>query len=234
MVALAVAALVVSFFAMARPALAATAIPLHEAHQGINSATADNFEESDCGPYGNVGNGVVWHFILNQLDAGTAAGELTATFTDAGDVTVTAANSGQTQHFWVLTPGDDILEDATATVGDQSDTDANLVLSHICHQEGGESESQSQSQSQSQSVEQSVSASQSASQSAEQSVEGNTGTPEQSVLAETGTPAASIGSGAISSESGATAIPAIAFAVLMLISLGGLAAVNLAAVRRNR
>lgn len=234
LVVLAVAALVVSFFAMARPTLAdGTVINLKESQE--NTSSDSQTSQDDCGEFGNTGSGVVWHFILNGLDEGTAAGSLTASFEDAGSIgpqTADAVNAdGKTQHFYVFTPTADTLITASAVVDTASDG-GQLVLSHVCKQSGGQS--QSTSASASQSVEQSVSASQSSSQSAEQSVEGNTGTPEQSVAAETGTPAASIGSGAISSESGATAIPVIAFAVLMLVSLGGLAAVNLAAVRRNR
>ncbi len=95
-----------------------------------------------------------------------------------------------------------------------------------------QSEEESASASASQSEEESASAS--ASQSAEQSVEGGTGTPEQSVQGGTGSPAASMGNGATSAAGSTSAIPAIAFGILALLSLGGMAAVNLATVRRRR
>ena len=255
---LAATALVVSLFAIARPAMAGavgTTVSLQESQRGTNSD--DETSDPDCGDFGTTGSGVVWHFILNNLDDGTAAGSLTAEFESAGTVgpitsTKVEAN-GKTQHFYVFTPTADTLEDAEATVSAQN-TDPGepsgpkLVLSHVCKQSGGQSQSQSQSSSASasasQSVEQSVSASQSASQSAsasasvstsaEQSVEGNTGTPEQSVQGGTGSPAASMGNGAVSATGGSSAIPAIAFGVLALLSLGGLAAVNLATARRRR
>ena len=118
---------------LAMPVAAATVVPLHGPHQGIDSSDAASFEEADCGPFGNVGTGVVWHFILNGLDSGTPAAEASFDFTTAGTVNVTASNDGQTQHIWVLTTGDDILENGSATVADQTGT-PNLVLSHICHQ----------------------------------------------------------------------------------------------------
>jgi hypothetical protein len=43
-----------------------------------------------------------------------------------------------------------------------------------------------------------------------------------------------MGNGAVSATGSSSAIPAIAFGILALLSLGGLAAVNLATARRRR
>ncbi len=76
--------------------------------------------------------------------------------------------------------------------------------------------------------------------SPEGSVKGGTGTPaashsgEGSVLAGTGTPEASLANTATGTTPGGGSLTAIAFAVLLLASLGGLAILNVAAVRRRR
>ena len=56
-----------------------------------------------------------WTFILNQLDTGTQAGTLTATFTPAFSQTVTGVpeGNGQNQHFIVTTPGNETLQSAS-------------------------------------------------------------------------------------------------------------------------
>ena len=101
------------------------------------------------------------------------------------------------------------------------------------------SQSVSASASQSSSVEGSVSASVSASTSVggstlpEQSVAGNTGTPEQNVQGGTGFPAASMGNGSVANQGTSNAIPAIAFGIIALLSLGSLAAFNVVTVRRR-
>jgi uncharacterized repeat protein (TIGR01451 family) len=83
--------------------------------------------ESDCGA-----GTVTWHFIVNQLDPGTAPLTVYAEFDDDGirsDVGTPVGN-GQTQHFFIDTIGDDTLLDAWVDVGVQSGT-PKLVLSHI-------------------------------------------------------------------------------------------------------
>ena len=71
-------------------------------------------------------------------------------------------------------------------------------------------------------------------------MKGGTGTPvashsgEGSVKAGTGTPEASLANTATGSGQGGGSFTAVAFAVLLLVSLGGLAILNVAAVRRRR
>jgi uncharacterized repeat protein (TIGR01451 family) len=83
--------------------------------------------ESDCGS-----GTVTWHFILNNLDPGTAPLTLNAEFAEDGVLTDvgTPVGQGRTQHFFIDTTGDDTLLDAWVEVGDQSGT-PRLVLSHI-------------------------------------------------------------------------------------------------------
>jgi hypothetical protein len=99
------------------PVAAATSVPLHEAHVGTMA---------DCG-----GNGILWHFVLNQLDAGTASGTLTATFASAGGVSDAGepVGNGKVQHFWIPTASGDTLLAASADVADQGGSPT-LVLSH--------------------------------------------------------------------------------------------------------
>jgi hypothetical protein len=80
----------------------------------------------------------------------------------------------------------------------------------------------------------------SSSHSPEGSVKGGTGTPaasqsgEGSVKAGTGTPEASLANTATGTAPAGGSATAIAFAVLLVASLGGLAILNVAAVRRRR
>ncbi len=75
--------------------------------------------------------------------------------------------------------------------------------------------------------------------SPEESVQGGTGTPaaskspEGSVLAATGTPEASLADTATGTPAGGS-VTAVAFAFLLLVSLSGLAALNVVMVRRRR
>jgi uncharacterized repeat protein (TIGR01451 family) len=83
--------------------------------------------ESDCGA-----GTVTWHFIVNQLDPGTAPLTLFAEFDEDGVLSDVGApvGNGQTQHFFIDTTGDDTLLDAWVDVGTQTGT-PKLVLSHI-------------------------------------------------------------------------------------------------------
>jgi len=106
-------------------ALGLTTISLHSAHVGANSATFNN--ESDDG---GLADPVVWHFVLNQLDPGAPAGQLTVTFASGGTRTATgiSVGAGRTQHFYVGTGGHDVLLSASVAV----DSDGGkLVLSHV-------------------------------------------------------------------------------------------------------
>jgi hypothetical protein len=83
--------------------------------------------ESDCGA-----GTVTWHFVVNQLDAGTAPLTVFAEFEEDGVLSDvgTPVGNGQTQHFFIDTTGDDTLLDAWVDVGTQSG-EPKLVLSHI-------------------------------------------------------------------------------------------------------
>jgi len=207
------AALALSLYFAVRPVYAGGVATLQESQQGTDSSEAqDDCSGEDAVPAGEV----LWHFILNGLDPGiTSAISGHFDFDGAGIVDVSSSkwnNDGTTHHFYVFTTGDDILNDATADIGDSSYNV--LTLSHICH--GGET---------GQSVEESASASESAEESVEASASG-----EQSVEAGTGTPEEST---ADSSFFGAasSALPTILFSLILLASLGTLAYANVKTVR---
>jgi hypothetical protein len=100
---------------------------LHEAHVGADSRTFEN----EPGDTGGLTDAVVWHFVLNGLDKGTAPATLTVKFKSAGTKVVTGrpVGIGSTQHFYVGTPTHDVLLGATAVVGSKEAN--NLVLSHV-------------------------------------------------------------------------------------------------------
>jgi hypothetical protein len=169
---------------------------------------SDGFkEDADCGDFES---GVVWHFILNNYAPDDA--QLFVTFADAGAMGPIAEtpHPSTAHHFYVNTPDDDSLTDAYVMApGDASD--AQLVLSHVCHT--GEEQSVEESASEAESV------SESAEESGEQSVEAGTGTPEESVT-----------DGAFFGD-GSSPLPTIAFSLILLASLGGLAYANVKTVR---
>ena len=209
MLLVALAALALSLYFAVRPAYANGGATLKESQIGTDSSQA----QDDCSGEDDVPAGMVlWHFILNGLEPGITsaiAGQFEFTFD--GTLNVDSSkwnNGGDTHHFYVYTTGDDVLEGASADIGDSEYN--NFVLSHICH--GDETE---------QSVEESASEAESVAESAsgEQSVEAGTGTPEESSP-----------DGALS-LSGAGALPTIAFSLILLASLGGLAYANVKAAR---
>lgn len=110
--------------ALALPSWALLNVPLHGAHVGASSLTFAWGSNN-----GGLSDPVVWHFVLNGMDRGTAPAQLTVTFQNAGTKTVTAANSGQTQHFFVGTAGHDVLTGGYAVT--TSSKVNNLVLSHV-------------------------------------------------------------------------------------------------------
>jgi len=374
--ALAAIALSLAYLIQPAGAVATTDIHLKASQQGSDSTTFEN--GSDCGTFGSVGTKVVWHFVLNNFDPNTPAGDLTAQFQTAADQSTTSSKVlSNVQHFYVATPSDDVLDDAWATIQLMNgQADAQLVLSHVCHQqpagyasifvrknddnwnhlpgavfevtsedgqevigqfttdaEGSfcvidlpqnasywiteiqapdgyiiqdpaavlvhvdndgdctsrdvlfvdtpmqstpeesvqestsesvaesvpesvaesvpesvaesvpESVAESVPESVAESVEQSVqestsesvpeSAPESVPQSAEQSVAGATGTPEQSVAGATGTPQASLPNGAMGQGDGPSPLPTVLFSLILLISLGTLAYVNVRTVRNR-
>ena len=216
MVAMGIIALALGYFV--HPVYAADPATLNESQVGTNSA--EDGADFPC-PGDEVPAGMVlWHFILNGIDPGITS-PISGQFEFAGDGTLNVDSSkwnpGGTEHqFFVYTTGDDVLNGATADIGDSSYN--NFVLSHICH--GEETE-----QSVPASVEQSVAASVSASvpASAPASAEG-------SVKAGTGTPAASTSNTALFGN-GSSPLPTIAFSLILLASLGALAYANVKSVR---
>jgi hypothetical protein len=110
-------------------------------------------------------------------------------------------------HFYVNTPTDDELIDAYVELEGTITDQTQLQLSHVCH--AGEE----------QSVEESASEEESVPESGEQSVEAGTGTPAESAP-----------DGAFFGD-GSSPLPTIAFSLILLASLGGLAYANVKAAR---
>lgn len=110
-------ALAVALVAPVGNVAAATSVPLHAPHVGT---------VADCDA-----NGILWHFVLNKLDAGTASGTVTATFASAGVASDAGepVGNGKVQHFWIATVSGDTLLGASASVADQGGAPS-LVLSH--------------------------------------------------------------------------------------------------------
>lgn len=205
--ALAAIALSLTLATRAAPVLAAdTKLDINQ-QLPINS---DGFkEDADCG---DITSGVVWHFILNNYAPDDAT--LFVTFADSGSQGPIAEtpHPSTTHHFYVSTPDDDSLTDAYVMLP-SAPGDAKLVLSHVCHT--GEEQSVAESASEAESVPESVSES----ASGEQSVEAGTGTPEES------TPDGSF------FGAGSNGLATIAFSLILLASLGGLAVANVRSVR---
>ena len=158
--------------------------------------------EKDCADAGLEPGQVLWHFIHTGTDSGDLPSELTAEFADAGTKTADGYVNGNSIVMYNIITGEDSLLSAS----DDIENDGNLNLSHICN--GGEEE-----QSVAESAEESVP------ESGEQSVEAGTGTPEES------TP-----DGALFGN-GASPLPTIAFSLILLASLGGLAYANVKSAR---
>jgi len=116
-------------FSMTQSAYASTMVSLHGPHVGASSETFNN--ESDDG---GLSDPVVWHFVLNQLDSETPVGEITVTFQSGGTRTALGrpVGNGQLQHFYVGTPGHDVLLEAFVVVGSSG---GKLLLSHVSFDE---------------------------------------------------------------------------------------------------
>ncbi len=214
---------------------------------GISWDQAPKGSDEDCKDQLAPGS-VLWHFIQNGVtDDAITSGKMTATFATAGTFTdvVSYKKAGPVLMWNIITPTHDTLLSASTNVT----SDGQFNLSHVCFGpeesvaesaeqsvEGSVSESvaesveqsvaESEAESVAESVEQSVaeseaeSVAESVEQSGEQSVEAGTGTPEES------TP-----DGALFGN-GASPLPTIAFSLILLASLGGLAFANVKSVRR--
>jgi hypothetical protein len=116
-------------FALAAPVLATDLNPDHVGAVGSTFQQGENCDALDLEP-----GSVQWHFILTNPDADS--GHLTATFEDAGEITVANGEPFEADvlHFYITTPTDDTLLSAETTDVDGD----NLNLSHTCFEPGEE------------------------------------------------------------------------------------------------
>ncbi len=107
--------------------LAAFMLALLLVPTGAAVAGAADLHRPHVGSTAACDGGVLWHFVHNQVPRGTAAaGEITATFEDAGPMTVTANKVlSSVRHYDVVTPSADTLLGASDTIAA-----GKLVLSH--------------------------------------------------------------------------------------------------------
>ena len=198
----AVAAIALSLVIGGRTVRAAD--PQLDIHQTLPLDSATFKEDPDCG---DATSGVVWHFVLVNYDGDDA--QLFGEFADAGPFgPINPADKPSASiHFYVTTPDDDSLVDAYVELEGTITEQTQLQLSHVCHVE------------EEQSVAESASEEESVPESGEQSVEAGTGTPEES------TPDGAFSFG------GSSPLPTIAFSLILLVSLGGLAFANVKAAR---
>jgi hypothetical protein len=209
-----IAALALSMAALAAPmavSAATSQVWLQESQQNSDSSTFK--EDEDCGDFTT---GVVWHFILNQYSGGDTA-HLVATFTDAGVLEADASKVLQsTQHFYINTPDDDILENAFAEVeGDSSDS--NLVLSHVCHTGSQSTPTPSPTPELTEQA-----GTPTPTPTTEESLQGGNPTPEESQ------PDTAMGA-----QGGPSPVPTAAFALILLAALGTLAWANVKTARNR-
>jgi hypothetical protein len=209
MLAIAAIAAIAMSMAMAMRAPVRAADPTLDIHQDLPIDSSTFTEDADCG---DATSGVVWHFVLVNYDGDDA--QLFVTFADAGSFGPIdpADKPSSSIHFYVTTPGDDTLTDAYVELEGTIADNTQLQLSHVCH--AGETE-QSVAASVAESVPASVPASGEGSQKAGE-----------------GTPAGSVSNGAMSAD-GSSPLPTIAFSLILLASLGGLAFANVKTVRRR-
>ena len=159
-------------------------------------------DEGECEGTNLEPGQVLWHFVHTKTDSGDLPSQLTAEFADAGVKTADGYVNGNSIVQYVIITGEDSLLSAS----DDIENDGLLNLSHIC---SNHEEEESVAESVAESVP----------ESGEQSVEAGTGTPEES------TP-----DGALS-FAGSSALPTIAFSLILLVALGGLAYANVKAAR---
>jgi hypothetical protein len=246
----AIAALALSLMYLVRPAYAGEPATLNPAHVGTDSSqTADG---ADCKDGDAPAGMVLWHFILNDVTPGIddpIPGHFD--FHDSGTQDVDSSQwnpGGGTHHFYVFTTGDDVLDGATADIGDS--TYNNFNLSHICHgDEVDQSVEESVEESVAESVEESVgesvaesveeSVGESVAESVEESVGESVGESVNESVAESGEQSLEAGEGTPEESQsdtsmglgGSNPLPTIAFGLILLASLTGLAFVNVKAAR---
>jgi hypothetical protein len=250
---LAAIGLVFSLFAIATPALADhDEDALHvQQETPIWAGDFQQGSEDDCDDL--AAGDSRWHFIATNAPE-SAYAEVTAWFGDGTSQTVTGVETGGAIHFTFDSDSDE-LTDAWVIFYDESDQpvafstlppETRLVLSHTCA--GTPDESPSPEESVEASVEESVEASveESVEASVEESVEASVeesveASVEESVEAsasatggvEGGNPTP--GGGTVPDTAfGSTSVPAWPFAVLALMSLGGLLYLRLSAEPRRR
>ena len=107
-------------------AFAAIVVPLHGPHVGADSQTFEQDPDD-----GGLADPVVWHFVLNGLDPGTPAAEVTINFVTAGAKSASGnpVGNGSTQHFYIGTSTHDVIASGSALV--ESEQAGKLVLSHV-------------------------------------------------------------------------------------------------------
>src|SRR5262249_7625873 len=107
-------------------ATAATAFAIGAMFVGM-TATANPIPQSNPS-FPTVSCGGTWHWVHNQLPAGTKGGTLTATFAKAGTVTITGVLNpgGATVHYTTVLPAGDHLISASDTI-----TGGKLLLSNF-------------------------------------------------------------------------------------------------------
>ena len=65
------------------------------------AAELENFSGQSCGAFEGT-----WHFVNNQVPAGSGVGTLEATFTSGTHVVQASTVNNSTQHFFVIASGD--------------------------------------------------------------------------------------------------------------------------------
>jgi hypothetical protein len=163
--------------------------------------------DKDCGGLELDAGQVLWHFVHTGTNGGDLPATLDAEFDNEGPVQADGYSNGNGNGvvmYDIVTDADTLL-----SASDSIDDDGLLLLSHICSNTEEESVEQSVAESEAESVP----------ESGEQSVEAGTGTPEES------TP-----DGALFGN-GSSPLPTIAFSLILLASLGGLAYANVKSVR---
>ena len=243
---LAIAAVAAIALSLALTMRVALANDLHQADDTPISWDDPNFQGTadECKDANLDPGEVLWHFVHTMTDGGDLASQLDAEFDSDGPRTAAGYSNGNgsAQVMYDIITGEDSLLSASDDIENTADGGL-LNLSHICF--GGEEESvpESAEQSVEGSVEESVpgSVEESVPESAEQSVEGSTeqsvgeseeASGEQSVEAGTGTPEESTPDGSFFGA-GSSALPTIAFSLILLASLGTLAYANVKTIRNR-